>query len=108
MNSSMPAESKQPAAHNAVFADFVREALMILLATMVALAWAWTSFVGMFDPDRAPQGYLVLALTGAGGLASYTLAQQRLKLAVTLKRQRSTGPDVGRSCATSPSRSSLR
>ena len=84
MSSSTPAESRQPAAHNAVFADFVREALMILLVTMVALAWAWTSFVGMFDPDRAPQGYLVLALTGAGGLASYTLARQRLNLAVTL------------------------
>ncbi|HHW88411.1 MAG TPA: response regulator [Chloroflexi bacterium] len=84
MNISMPAESKQSAEHNAVFADFVREALMILLAAMVTLTWAWTSFVGMFDPDRAPQGYLVLALTGMGSLVSYTLARQRLNLAVTI------------------------
>ena len=84
MNIPTPADSGQRTERNAVFADFVREALTILLVTTLALVWVWTSFVGMFDPDRTPQGYLVLALTSVGSFAVYTLARRRLHLAVTL------------------------
>lgn len=85
MNMSTLANSDQRAEYNnSVFADFVREALMILLAATLALVWGWASFVGMFDPERTPTGYLVLALTSIGSLAAYTLARQRLRLAVIL------------------------
>jgi signal transduction histidine kinase/DNA-binding response OmpR family regulator len=83
VNTSISADSQQTE-RAAVFADFVREALTILLVTTLALVWAWTSFVGMFDPDRTPQGYLVLALTSVGSFAVYILARRRLHLAVSL------------------------
>lgn len=84
MNTPLLADSGQRTEHNAVFADFVREALMILLAVTLALVWAWAGFVGMFDPNRTPSGYLALALTSLGSLAAYTLSRQHLRLAVTI------------------------
>jgi hypothetical protein len=84
VNTPLLADSGQRTEHNAVFADFVREALMILLAVTLALVWAWAGFVGMFDPSRTPSGYLALALTSLGSLAAYTLSRQHLRLAVTI------------------------
>ena len=69
---------------NAVFDDFVAEALVILLAVTLALAWGWTSFVGMFDPAKAAFGYGLLLVAGVASMTAYYLARRRLKLAVTL------------------------
>lgn len=74
----------QSANRNAVFADFVREALTILLIVTVAAAWAWASFVGLFDTSKVAYGYGLLAVIGVVSFAAFYLASRRLRLAVAL------------------------
>jgi signal transduction histidine kinase/CheY-like chemotaxis protein len=69
---------------NAVFDDFVNEALAILLAVTLVLAWGWTSFVGLFDPSRTAHGYGLLLTAGVSSAMAYYFARRRLKLAVAL------------------------
>lgn len=74
----------QSAEKNTVFADFVREALTVLLVVTVAAAWMWASFVGLFDTQKVAYGYGLLLVIGAPGVAAFYLANRRLPLAVTL------------------------
>ncbi|MFO7634084.1 MAG: ATP-binding protein [Caldilinea sp.] len=58
--------------------------MTILLAATLVLAWGWTSFVGLFDPSRTPQGYVFLAITGISSFVSFSVARKHLRLAVAI------------------------
>lgn len=79
----MQAGFDQSTDKNAVFDDFVKEALTILLVVTLAAAWTWTSFVGLFDTSKVAYGYGLLAVVGVSSVAAFYLAKQRLRLAVT-------------------------
>ncbi|HRA66744.1 MAG TPA: ATP-binding protein, partial [Caldilinea sp.] len=81
---AMQAVNPQQSEKQAVFADFAREALKVLLAATLALAWAWASYVGLFDPARVLSSYLVLAVAGLSSVAAYMLSKERLGLAVSV------------------------
>lgn len=68
--------------HSAVFADFAREALHVLLGVTLALAWGWSSFVALFDPERSLLGFLLVAVAGLSTFAVYQLAATHLRAAV--------------------------
>ncbi len=70
------------AEHEAVFADFAREALRVLLGVTLLLAWGWSSFVALFDPSRTLLGFLLIALAGLSTFAAYQLAMSNLRAAV--------------------------
>jgi signal transduction histidine kinase/CheY-like chemotaxis protein len=72
------------AEHNAVFEDFAREALKVLLAATLALAWAWTSYVGLFAATLVVSSYILLVVAGLSSLAAYVLSKERLRLAVAV------------------------
>jgi len=67
-----------------MFGEFVHEALTILLAATLLLAWGWTSFVGLFDTARSLHGYVLLAFTAALGFVVYSLSKKYLNLAVAI------------------------
>ena len=67
------------AEYKAIFADFAREALHVLLGVTLFLAWGWSSFVALFDPSRALLGFLLVALAGLSTFAAYQLAAAHLR-----------------------------
>jgi signal transduction histidine kinase/CheY-like chemotaxis protein len=75
---------RQGAERNRVFAEFVGEALQILLVTTLVLAWGWTSFLGLFDSSRVAQGYLLLGITALFSFTAYTLARTYQQVAVAV------------------------
>ena len=48
----MPAVNSQRGDTNVLFDEFVREALVILFAVTLAMVWAWTALVALFDAER--------------------------------------------------------
>lgn len=76
--------TEHSAEHSAVFADFAREALRVLLGVTLALAWGWASFVALFDPGRTLLGYVLIAVAGLSTFAAFQLAATRLRLAVAV------------------------
>jgi len=72
------------AEYKAIFADFAREALHVLLGVTLFLAWGWSSFVALFDPSRALLGFLLVALAGLSTFAAYQLAAAHLRAAVVV------------------------
>ena len=69
---------------NVLFDEFVREALVILFAATLAMVWAWTALVALFDAERTSAGYGALVLVAGSGLLLHRLAAQHLRQAVVI------------------------
>ncbi len=69
---------------NVLFDEFVREALVILFAATLAMVWAWTVLVALFDAERTSAGYGALALVAGSGLLLHRLAAHHLRQAVVI------------------------
>ncbi len=69
---------------DAMFVDFIREALLILLVGTLAVVWCWTGFVALFDAAKSSYGFTLLALTGLACFGAYQLAKEHIHFAVSL------------------------
>ena len=69
---------------DAMFVDFIREALLILLVGTMAVVWCWTGFVALFDTEKSTHGFSLLALTGLACFGAYQLAKEHIHSAVIL------------------------
>ena len=80
----MPTVNRRGADTKDLFAEFVREALVILFVATLALVWVWTVFVALFDAELNGRRLLALALTVGCGLLLYQLIKSRLQEAVAV------------------------
>jgi len=80
----MLTQSDRRADTDAMFDEFVRDALEILLVATLGLVWVWTCFVALFDAEHARLAYLALGFAAGIGLACYHFADHQLRTMVVL------------------------
>jgi len=78
----MQSDNGQLVEANAMFTDFSREALLVLLVGTVSVVWCWTSLVALFDASRAGYGFTALAVVGVSAFGAYHLANAHIRAAV--------------------------